>query len=713
MIAKILSLSAILLTIFGFGLIKHARAEICPVGWYVSSVNKIELGPEHNGVRSISFGLVLFYHLEVSITGLTLSTENARLAPVNPIVSIERVYPALAIESFRNAYRDSDWFVQQAQTLIRGRKSITDFARGVPCNKPDFIPSRSHAEFRIEQGRRFERRHYNSHEVCMFAFKNDRLQKSWQEFAMDSLDNMITAEGSVQNFLFQFDAHHNLIVTKYGKESDLLSDKVLYNNTNVTTTSYTLNFMELIRNSNCRSALTNLVRPTKLTTDILNVPKPLKSVTGLDGMTYYMLGSSMVKVERKEELKILSVPNTGFGSPDPELDFNQGNKYPANDYTLEAMSFRSYGMNKPIDVRLIFTGKKKRTRLYLGYEYTYDFTNPRVIANHTSQDLTLIPDDITHWPMCDKIVSLYGYVYTIHNMNENILEDRSFTHALSLKPVFPIVAIHAEADDCFWFLSLQNQVIRAYASSALSCNELILGQPLETSLPQAFGMDVYVPNDKMFYDMAKREWYNLATKGTLKPPRPIPMPAPIPVPGPVPTPFPTPPPYPSTPAPRPVPAKSNFMTWIYVLCGIVLGVVVIIIIVMQILNSTTQSRPNVVYSRSKDMNQVSAPVQPQSTMPRASEEPHLSKESQATTVTHGRGMAAAASAMPLFSTHSSALKSVGSKGSRGSKVKRAGSSGGSGARSPKRSSPVARQSPKTTKTVRSASKSSKSPTFLR
>lgn len=690
--------------------VQGAGGEICPIGWYVSAVKKVHLGKEHNGLRSISFDLVLYFDHRVSITGLTLSTKNLELKANNPVISVTEVYPIPALESFHEVYKDNEWFLNRVTELSRG-KAISALEKEAPCRIPDFIPGRMHSEFKINSTHRLQKRYYHSHEACVLSFLDDKMTKNWHELIPDYKDDsLVVAEGYTENYLFQFDAHDNLLITKYSNESELLRDKVLFNNANVNSEKYTTNFLNLTKNPSCQEMHKRLLKLSQKVRAVHDVIKPLKSLTGLDSATYYMLPSKLSVVGDEESIKVIHQPDYEVGAPDPEFGFNIRSKFPAYDYSLEAMSFCSFGYKKPIDIRLIFTGKKKRKRLYLTYQSSNDFKKTTLISNHSSS-LTLIPDDITHWPMCDRIVALYGYAYTIHNLDENILENNKVAQVLPLKLGAPIVAIHADPDDLFWFVTMQTRVFRAYAISSMSCTTLNFGPMKETSLAHAFGIQDYAMRDNLFYDRVSRTFYNMPTDDdTIKPPRQTPVPVPIPLPprpltpapGPYPpyTPHPTnhpqPPPPTPVPAPIPLPPKSNFMTWIYILCGLVLGVVVIIIIVMQILNSTTQSRPNVVYSRSKDMNQISTPVQ------QAKSDPQTSKESQATTATQKRGMAPTASTMPLFSAHSSAMKSTGSRGSQGSKIRRR-SSVGSGTRSPRK------KTPKSTKTTGSGSKSPKSP----
>lgn len=82
------------------------------------------------------------------------------------------------------------------------------------------------------------------------------------------------------------------------------------------------------------------------------------------------------------------------------------------------------------------------------------------------------PDDITYWSSCERIVSFYGIMYTMHHFKENIFEVASKWGILSEKLFdFPIEAVHAE-QDVFYFFVKSTTVYRMTADSSTSCLKL-------------------------------------------------------------------------------------------------------------------------------------------------------------------------------------------------------------------------------------------------
>lgn len=120
-------------------------------------------------------------------------------------------------------------------------------------------------------------------------------------------------------------------------------------------------------------------------------------------------------------------------------------------------------------------------------------------SNHSSY---VSPDDITYWTTCKKIVSLYGFLYTMHEYDDDIIKTPSKWFKLDEKQFdFPIEAMHSEGDQ-FWFLMKQNTILMMQAdSSDCKSNQLNLKKISYTKLANIFN-----PTTKLFLD--EKRYFN-------------------------------------------------------------------------------------------------------------------------------------------------------------------------------------------------------------
>lgn len=82
----------------------------------------------------------------------------------------------------------------------------------------------------------------------------------------------------------------------------------------------------------------------------------------------------------------------------------------------------------------------------------------------------ILPDDITLWTTCKKVVSLYGFWYTLHNYDQNIIQDQAPWNFLEGFK-WPIDAMHFdERSGEFWFFSRVFTLIRAVPKDKNNCN---------------------------------------------------------------------------------------------------------------------------------------------------------------------------------------------------------------------------------------------------
>lgn len=70
-----------------------------------------------------------------------------------------------------------------------------------------------------------------------------------------------------------------------------------------------------------------------------------------------------------------------------------------------------------------------------------------------------IPDDIFHWRRCQKVVSIYGHTYTMHDFGQSLFSLPAKAHKINGLPGIPIEAAHAEDDIIFFVMGKYRVVV--------------------------------------------------------------------------------------------------------------------------------------------------------------------------------------------------------------------------------------------------------------
>lgn len=118
----------------------------------------------------------------------------------------------------------------------------------------------------------------------------------------------------------------------------------------------------------------------------------------------------------------------------------------------------------------------------------------------------IIPDDITYWSACKKIVSFYGFMYVLHNHGENIITSKGIWGILPERYFdYPIEAVHADGDN-FYFFVKATTLYHAYVDPT-DCRELrMLKVSRNHHQAQFFKMDKFIhySHELRYYD--GKEW---------------------------------------------------------------------------------------------------------------------------------------------------------------------------------------------------------------
>lgn len=544
-------------------------------------MNRIYFEPIDTENRTITFDLDLYYKLRVIIKGITLSTKTNRLVKNEPDlrVHLKEDYADPCFVSngvcvlYRNIYYD----------YVNGYKveynNQTRHTLGGCWNGVLFRRSQSTHTFNADH--RIQRNFFGTHEECIVGFHGVNVTLESQRLKPNTDDNVIIAEGSAKLeisgnngiwYLFKFSPTGKLFLYQHADHEQLVVKGI-----GGRLGEYDM--IDLFSSRECKNKIEE--RKKSSASKLSNIH--LRSMTRLEQI-FYMLKSEIVTDQSEDNIVV--APLVADSQPETyNLKFDQ---HPGKTFVLEALSFSTLD-NQAYDARLIYSGRMENKVSYIGIHFRQiinaSLVESRIITNFTHNFLLPIPNDITHWQKCRKIVSLYGYLYTLHDLEDDILSLRKVAQSLPSITDYPIVAMHADADSKFWFLSMNTELVQVYFDTN-NCGTL---QKDVNILPEFKTLARALTNvedewDTLYYKFSENIWYYIRNDPKQPPP------------------LPPPPDQPNQPRP-PVPEKSNFMTWIYVLCGVVIGVIFIIIIVVQLLNSSAPSRPNIVYSRSKEINQ--------------------------------------------------------------------------------------------------------------
>lgn len=172
--------------------------------------------------------------------------------------------------------------------------------------------------------------------------------------------------------------------------------------------------------------------------------KPIETITKISPNSYIFVtafGPQTYRLDRDDL-------NNGFHIANDRLDWLTA--VDVNTISIEAFSIADDDKNNQNPIKEIIT-------------VLYDFNRAKSIfckgnINLNTRQLTFssrsesvgytIPDDIAHWKDCKKIVSVYGFLYSLHEYNDNILIDEGkwllFEEELF---EFPIEAMHIDGNE--------------------------------------------------------------------------------------------------------------------------------------------------------------------------------------------------------------------------------------------------------------------------
>lgn len=640
---------------------------ICPKFFLVTSAKRVTIDNIDQENRSVNFELVLYNKFHVEIKGVNMSTKTNKLVSDEKIdVNLTQITEPMLVSFYDVQYTYSEHRRDIEKFVHLNFHSTMQDSRKDPCGK--VVPTQSRSvSFHIDpKGGKTERLLYYPQTECLIhRFSNMSVRSEELPVNRQGESNLVVAEASalsVSNnssmyYLFQFTATDKMIV----HESEKLDSLIKYSNG---TRLGEYNMTELFLSKVCKEKIKESAKQFK--TSELSAHH-YRSMTSHDKHLYLLKTEIVSDLGKDEILTARFGPNLDIEHHSLNLNMEHSTlKLPEPngipEYVLHAMSFGPIDDHLN-DARFIYTNKRFWYRRYIGMNFktikngaTLD--EPQLVYDKIWGPINyVLPKDITHWKRCKKIAAFYGYVYTLHNVDEDIFEKQ--TEALVLPDLtdYPLVAVHA-IEDQFWFLSLNTELVLLYMNSP--CHSLSYDRKRiidSTSLANALSGSVHYMRDVSFYSIKEKGFRITLNSRAPKSEYVTPSPPLI-----------------TFSTPPAVPEKSNFMTWIYVLCGVVLGVIIIIIIVVQILNSSVPSRPNVVYSRSKDANhgpQSHASDRSQPQAPSAGPvalhpHPQVPTIPPAPPARLLGNQQEVASAMPLLAGES-ALKTVGSAGSKGSR----------------------------------------------
>lgn len=197
----------------------------------------------------------------------------------------------------------------------------------------------------------------------------------------------------------------------------------------------------------------------------------------------------------------------------------------------------------------------------------------------------VVPNDITHWTSCKKIISFYGSLYTMHNYDENILDTASKWNILPLEHFpYPIEAVHAEGDEFWFFVKLSSVLV--FTVDSRYCSELVFTRKKVIHNSQLLGnISPYVILEGRYYDGSQwnpswdwlpdnNSWINIGT--------------------------------------------TSSRTWIYILVFVAVSVIVSLLVLSAVLTKNSKEEVYTIKSP-RLVRSIRSPLQSQATPPKPSE----------------------------------------------------------------------------------------------
>lgn len=169
--------------------------------------------------------------------------------------------------------------------------------------------------------------------------------------------------------------------------------------------------------------------------------------------------------------------------------------------------FENKGLNR---VQAIFRSAENITHIfYVNSEIRPDYSVKggdggmiAIKANRMAE-----PDDITYWSSCERIVSFFGFMYSLHHFKANIFEEPAKWNILSEKLFdYPIEAVHADGDT-FYFFTKSSTVYRMVANSRTSCTKLHFTNKTMMHVSEFLGFKLkQFHTEGRYYNSAKKAW---------------------------------------------------------------------------------------------------------------------------------------------------------------------------------------------------------------
>lgn len=453
-----------------------ATGEVCLYKPYITGIRNLNVTlDKHLASRNKTKYAQRFYNdklynvsmeLELDYTTLmTVSNLTVQFSPGNPVVSKNDKFKI----TYKGKQKPSDFIYaglikpDLKQTKTKYLERLNEFYN---INKLASKPSPALGMIKVCQVKIFNTMVKKKEEYYGYLDSSKCVVKQnltgWSELTQDIVKNIVSA-AYADPLTFEMTADGDIYVEGIEPVNDLLVSQF------------------------CKKELKNLI--TVHLTDPSAIEdyhrsKPFRSITKLTQNTYLTLDQST----RKNILNLTSWTRSNFSDPYVKGN-NQYQQFSKNpqliNWTLEAISSLPYLNNS--QAHLIFRYQWNET---IAYFRNVSLEQVNLLKMSTSDRAEYpVPDDITHWTCCKKIVSVYGWLYTLHNYNQHIFKDSSnwfifdanwFDHKIQ--------AIHAEADE-FMFFTKATTVIVMRANSR-NCNRLELSNKRVMHVRQLFN---YLP----------------------------------------------------------------------------------------------------------------------------------------------------------------------------------------------------------------------------
>lgn len=267
---------------------------------------------------------------------------------------------------------------------------------------------------------------------------------------------------------------------------EITADGGIYIKENHPTHINTLIGDHLFRSKICKREIERINIRDPSAIEDYNRPKPFRSITQLNHDEYLTVlpQSNPDEMDLRLWIKIKSSGAYEMTSLYYGFFNNPLLKY----WSLEAISSLPDPNNS--HAHLIFFNRGDNS---VGYIQNVNLANPDSLNIRWIYKPPLAPDDIAHWTTCERIISVYGFLYTMHKYDEHIFIDASRWFIFDEDWFdFKIEAMHATGDE-FMFFTKATTVILMKANPK-NCDKLELSNKRVMHLRQLFNF-----SPKQFY----------------------------------------------------------------------------------------------------------------------------------------------------------------------------------------------------------------------